>query len=249
MPQYFTITYFLIFLLYSAALVCEISKKVKTASVFLLIGLVFTFALLVLVTITSRQLPFFNLFESFLMTVFILGGLGAFCTRPTQNFAAVRVWVWMEMVIILGVILPFPKEPSSYAFNHDYLFVNIFHGMRIVSLASIIFSSAHFFQSFIDQKNGAYRPEFVHRGRNFLALSTLCFLISEYAGIIWCQKGWGDVWMWGTNFFQSAVIILWLMLALHLPSGSRRTDMVKVIIRSMSGLVLLTLFVIRGILG
>jgi hypothetical protein len=86
-----------------------------------------------------------------------------------------------------------------------------------------------------------------HQGRNYLVLGAVFFLSAEYVGIIWCQNGWGDFWMWSQNFLQSTLIVLYLMLALHIPGKSRKSEHIRSVIGGLSGYFMLTLTLLRYI--
>jgi hypothetical protein len=73
------------------------------------------------------------------------------------------------------------------------------------------------------------------------------FLCSEYSGMIWCQKGWGDFWHWSATFFQSTLIILCLMFAFHIPGKNHRSDDIRSVIGAVTALVMLTIQVTKGL--
>ena len=89
--------------------------------------------------------------------------------------------------------------------------------------------------------------ELLHQGMNFLILSSVTFLIAEYVGILWVQKGWGDFWMWSSGFFSSTLIVLYLMLAFHIPGKGRRSEGVRSVIGGLSALIMLTVVILRSL--
>ena len=205
------------------------------------------FLVLMLIVISSSHFPFFNVFESLLFVTFILGGLGHFCSQIEKYRPDVRVWVWIEILFLLTILLFFPKETSSYRSNHTFLWVVLFHCFRELALATILFSAAHFIRFRLARRRKPLRNHILLRGRNFLLLSTVFFLCSEYSGMIWCQTGWGDFWHWSTTFFQSTVIILCLMLAFHIPGKNHRSDDIRSVIGALTALVMLTIQVSKGL--
>jgi len=99
----------------------------------------------------------------------------------------------------------------------------------------------------LERRRKSLRNHILLRGKNFLLLSTVFFLCSEYSGMIWCQTGWGDFWHWSTTFFQSTVIILCLMFAFHIPGKNHRSDDIRSVIGAVTALVMLTIQVTKGL--
>jgi hypothetical protein len=204
-------------------------------------------AALVFMTLATGHLPIFNLFESFLLVAFVLGCLGVFCTVPPDRIFDVRMWVWLEILLVFGITLFFPKRPSPFLYDHDYTYIVLFFGFRLIALATMLFSSAHYLQFRLERRRLSSANNTLHRGRNYLVLSAVIFLTAEYVGIIWCQRGWGHFWMWNEGFLQSTLIVLYLMLAFHLPGKSQRWESIRSSLGGMSGFVMLILSVIRGL--
>jgi len=203
--------------------------------------------LLILIRARSGHWPLFNVFEGLLVVALVLGILGLFFSKPGERLPAVRMWVWIEILILFLIVLLFPKKPSPFLYDHDSLYVVLFHGLRPVALALMLYSSSYFLQFRVDRKRGLSGNEAFHQGRNYLLLSAGLFLAAEYVGIIWCQRGWGDFWRWVGGFFQSTLIVLYLMLAFHLPGKGHRSESLKALIGGMSGFVMLLLVIIRSI--
>jgi ABC-type transport system involved in cytochrome c biogenesis permease subunit len=212
-----------------------------------IIAVTANFLVLLLITISSGHFPFFNVFESLLFVTFVLGGLGHFCSQSEKYRPDVRVWVWIEILFLLTIVLFFPKETSSYRPNHTFLWVVLFHGFRNLALATMLFSAPHFIRFQLDPRRRQLKNHIFLGGRNFVLLTTVLFLCSEYSGMIWCQKGWGDFWHWSATFFQSTVIILCLMLAFHIPGKNHRTNDIRSVIGTLTALVILTIRVANGL--
>jgi hypothetical protein len=199
------------------------------------------------IIILSGHFPFFNVFESLLFVTFILGGLGYFCGQVEKYRPDVRGWVWIEILFLLTIVLFFPKETSSYRPNHTFLWVVLFHGFRNLALSTILFSAAHFIRFRLDPRRRQVKNHIFLGGRNFLLLTTVFFLCSEYSGMIWCQTGWGDFWHWSSTFFQSTVVILCLMLAFHIPGKNHQSNDIRSVMAVVTALVMLTIRVTKGL--
>lgn len=197
----------------------------------------------------TGHFPFFNMFESFLFVTFILGVLGISLKIVKSYSQKIRFWVWLDILILLCVTCFFPKETAAANYNYDFICVILFYAFRYVSLALMLYSSAYFIEFIIQRERDERTSLLSHQGRNFLLLSTVMFLMSEYIGIIWCQRGWGDFWMWSQTFIQSSFIVLYLMLSLHVPGKGKFSEDIRSIIGGLTGFVVLTLTIIRSFLG
>jgi hypothetical protein len=195
----------------------------------------------------SRDWPLFNTFESFLFVVFVLGLLGLSLERPNDTLPDTGLWVWIEIMLVLLITLFVDKTPSPSQYNHGYINVILFYMFRHLALAVMLFASAILIQTRTDRKRGHSPNTRSHRGRNFLILSFVLFLMGEYVGILWCQAGWGDFWMWNSGFLQSTLILVYLMLALHLPAKGPQSNGVNSLLGGLSGFVMLSLMILRGL--
>lgn len=195
----------------------------------------------------SGNLPLFNLFESFLLISFIMGVVGLFVLFRGDFSAKVRRWVWIEILVLFISMTFTAKEASLPVYDHGYVYIVMFHGFRCMALALMLFATAWFIQFIIQREMDERTSMLAHQGRNYLVLAAVFFLLAEYVGIIWCQKGWGDFWMWSQTFFQSTLIVLYLMLAFHIPGKGRKSEDLRSVIGGLSGIFMLTLSVLRSL--
>jgi hypothetical protein len=241
--------YYLIVILYLLSFSFRMAGLKSLEYVGGIAALIINGALLLFISITTGHLPFFNFFESFLFMMFILGLLGLCLKGPKDYAGKIRLWVWLEILILLGVTLFFPKETAFPMYNYGYVLIILFYIFRYISLPLMLYSSAYYIQFIIQREKNERTRLLSQQGRNFLLLSAGLFLISEYVGIIWCQIGWGDFWMWGLNFLQSTFIVLFLMLAFHIPGKGKFSEDIKSVIGGLAGFAVLTLYIVRGLLG
>ncbi len=195
----------------------------------------------------SGNIPLFNLFESFLFISFIMGVTGLFVLFKGDLSEKVRKWVWIEILILFLIMTFSAKEASLPTYDHGYVYIVMFHGFRCMALALMLFATAWFIQFIIQREMDERTSMLAHQGRNYLVLAAVFFLLAEYVGIIWCQKGWGDFWMWSQTFFQSTLIVLYLMLAFHIPGKSRKAEDLRSVIGGLSGIFMLTLSILRSL--
>jgi hypothetical protein len=146
----------------------------------------------------------------------------------------------------LCITLFSPKGTAPALYDYGYIYIILFHVFRDIALALMLYSTTCFAQSILKREMDKRIILLSHQGRNFLLLSAVMFLIGEYVGIIWCQEGWGDFWMWSQTFFQSTFIVLYLMLAFHIPGKGRFSDDIRSAVGGMTGIVMLTLTILRS---
>ena len=205
-------------------------------------------AILVLLTLSSHHLPVFGLFEGLMTSAFFLGSLGILHPSREAGRWDVLSWVWIEVLFLLAIAFFFPKGPSSYRSDDTFVWVVLFHGLRNLALGTGLFSAAHFFRFRLRKNQNPLQKGVFQQGRNYLLLTTVLFLGSEYAGMIWCQKGWGDFWHWGATFFQSTLIILGFMAVFHIPGKNPLSDNFRAVSGIAAVLLMLAVKISKGLL-
>lgn len=235
------------FFFYGSAFCFRLLKKRKVENFSALTGLFANAVGLILIIAYSGQAPAFHPFESLILASLILAGIGILCSRQEEHLPDVRIWVWLEVLLLLGIAAFCSKTPSPYIYDHNFLYILLFHVIRIAVVSLTLFSSALYIQSRFDSREGnAVALHRAHQGRNFLILGAIFFLIAEYIGIHWCLRGWGDFWQWGAGFFQSTLIIVFFMIAVHVPGSNYRPGNWRPRLGLLSGFLVLTLSAIRS---
>lgn len=247
MKSVITIGYVTACLLYTLTLITVLLRWDRLSRFLSVAALLLNAIILAAISIVSGQPPVFEGFPGLLFIAFVLGVLGTFLCPKEERHLSVRAWVWMEVLLLFGIMLFFTKEPPPHRFHYTYLWVVLFHGFRGVALSFAFFSAAHFIRFRMEPERRRANNPLFGQGRNFLLLSTLAFLCGEYAGIVWCQNGWGDFWHWNPAFFQSTLIILCLMFAFHIPGKNPRSDDLRSVVAIMTPLVMLTVVVVKGV--
>jgi len=199
--------------------------------------------------IVVGQPPVFEIYGGLLFTAFVLGILGLLWSPDDEKRLSVAAWVWIGVLLLFCVTLFFPKEPPPYQHHHSYLWVIFFHGFRCLALSFALFSAAHFIRFRTEPVRKRAGNSLFRQGRNFLLLSALAFLCGEYAGILWCQHGWGDFWHWNGAFFQSTLIILCFMFAFHIPGKNPRADDIRSITAILAPFMMLTVKIVKGLMA
>jgi hypothetical protein len=166
--------------------------------------------------------------------------------NPKEYTDKIRLIVQLEILVLLSITFFSPKGTAPTLYDYGYIYIILFHVFRDIALALMLYSTAFFAQSILQRESDKRIIPLHHQGRNFLLLSAVMFLTGEYVGIIWCQKGWGDFWMWSQTFFQSTFIVLYLMLAFHIPGKDRFSEDIRSAVGGMTGIVMLTLTILRS---
>ncbi len=239
--------YYLSFALYFILFLSRLGGYRKSEITICAGALLVNFSVLFLLFNSSRNFPVYNIFEFFLLVSLILGTTGLVLFIRGDFKEKVRMWVWIEIIILFLIMYFFPKEASVRVYDHGYVYIVMFHTFRCIALALMLFATAWFIQFIIQREIDERTSMLAHYGRNYLLLAAVFYLMGEYIGIIWCQKGWGDFWMWSKTFFQSTLVVLYLMLAFHIPGKGRKAEDVRCIIGALSGLFFLTLTVMRNL--
>jgi len=239
-------SYFVLFFCFCLVLGFRLLGWTRLEIVFAWLTLIGNGLLLGSIWFLSGHLPVFNLFESFLSTVFVLGMIALIFTDDSPERSCIRAWVWAEVILLFAILLSYPKAPAPERFYDKDPYVVLFHVGRAAALAVMLLASGFYGEVLRTFRRSSFQEDSLHMGRNFLVLGTILFLISEYAGIHWCLNGWGDFWRWNYGFLSSAFIMLYLMLVFHLPGGGPVSQRMTSITGGMISLVFLGITVSRS---
>ncbi len=246
MSEPVTIGYFLLFFSFILVLAFRLLGWTRLERVFTWGALVGNGLLLSSIWFSSGHVPVFNLFESFLLTTFILGVLVLVFTKEGLSRLCTRTWIWAEVILLFGILLFYPKTHAPKRFYDTDLYVVLFHVGRAAALAVMLLASGFYAEFLRTFRKSSLLEDTLHMGRNFLVLGTILFLISEFAGILWCLNGWGDFWRWNYGFLSSTFIMLYLMLVFHLPGKGAVSQRMTSITGAMSSMVVLGIAVSRS---
>ncbi|OQY01878.1 MAG: hypothetical protein B6I26_02625 [Desulfobacteraceae bacterium 4572_130] len=67
----------------------------------------------------------------------------------------------------------------------------------------------------------------IHMARNFLLIGVAIYLVSEWAGSLWCLNWLGDSWRWTKDFFKASIVFLFVMLCFHIPVSFKYSSKIK----------------------
>jgi len=238
--------YYISIILYGVTLIFNVSGQKRYEIFSAVPALIANLIALFLIFYRSGHFPGYSIFESFLFTSFILGCLTIFFPGSMGFTSKIRQWIWIEILILLITAVLISKQSDSTGFDYNYIFKVMFMIFRSLSMATMLYATAYFTQFILEREFNERTNWLTHMGRNFLILSTVLFLVSEYSGIIWCQQEFGDFWMWNQNFMQSTIIMSYLMLAFHIPGKGKRAEDFRSLIGGLSGVFVVTLTIVRS---
>jgi hypothetical protein len=239
--------YWAAFIFYALAFCFNALRHKKIENLMGLAGLTANTACLVILIMWSRHAPAFRPFEALMLAAFILAGIVFLFTMQEEKLPNVRFWVWLEILLIMGISVFPEKAPSPFGYDYNDLLILLFHALRVVVVSLTLFSSAFYIQSRFDsQGKNAAALHRAHQGRNFLILGAILFLTAEYIGIHWCLRGWGDFWQWSAGFFQSTLIVVFFMVAVHVPGSNHRPGNWRPRLGMLSGFLVLILTALRS---
>ena len=234
---------------HGAGLVLSARSRPKAAKGLYVSALVAAFAALCRIVDTNGQFPVYTLFESLLVAAWIIQFWLVFRPLNPWGLPAPAAWAGGEILILLGICFFLDKVPAASGFNHSYPWVIGFHGFRVASLAALLLASAHFLAGrHLLKTTGPGSSQVLHSGRNYLLLAAVLFLTAEYCGLVWCQNGWGDIWHWSPGFFQSTLILLYLMAAFHVPPKWAHARRVRTFLGATGGFFVLGMMLLRSLI-
>ncbi|MFH1154573.1 MAG: hypothetical protein V1793_12225 [Pseudomonadota bacterium] len=226
--------------LYCLALAAGLFGKKGAAKGLGIAGFWFCAASVAAFIIQEKRLPLFGPFESILMIIFCLGGLGLLSRGlPGSRTAyAMDLWTFVVILVLLGIQTQFPMAFNPDFYMYDNLWVNLFFHLRLVATGTFIHAAILVaLGAWIKGRTQDPSAEnILHRGRNYLLTGIALFLTSEWSGSLWCLNWLGDSWQWSRGFFRGSVVFLLVMTACHLPRSLYASMAVRSVACSLPGL-------------
>ncbi|MFP4533278.1 MAG: hypothetical protein ACLFNS_11415 [Desulfobacterales bacterium] len=211
------------FFAYLSSLIACCQEWRICARVLSCLGLVLILAAAVAGGLENFRLPLYGLYETSLHMALVL----SLCLE----FAAYKpgmAGLWSPGRIIVSALLGLAWTAAG-EFRFDFyiyqsLTVQLFFFLRVtaagVSLFAFLLFAAACKNSFFN-KTGNHSI-FIQNALKATVAAGILFLFSELSGTLWCMRGWGDIWHWSANFFESAALFLLLMLPLHIPGRLKK---------------------------
>ncbi len=224
-----------------SVIAARVAQTLGTALCGLLVGLL---------VVTMHRLPLFGAFEALTYTVFVMGLL-ELLPNPLQSKSARQTMLMgiMATLFLAPLLVCSDTMPQPNFFTYGNPLVVCFFFGRLTATGLLAYAGIAWLTAATAGKRMRLRRENTIRGRNFLLLGSVIFLVSECAGSMWCFAGWGDSWRWSGNFFRSAMFFLLIMLGLHLPTRWKSHAHRLSLIGSCTSLFIVACVLIRQIIA
>lgn len=206
----------------SSLIACRQEWKI-CARILSCLGLVLILAAVLAGGLENARLPLYGLYETSLHMAMVLGlCLEFWAHRPGM------AGLWSPGRIIVSTLLALAWTAAG-EFRFDFyiyqsLTVQLFFFLRVTAAGVSLFAFLLFADACkysFSNKTGNHSI-FIQNALKATVAAGILFLFSELSGTLWCMRGWGDIWHWSANFFESAALFLLLMLPLHLPGRLKR---------------------------
>lgn len=236
-------TYISVLIVYSLALVLALFKQKKTEKAAGLTGLIVCGTGIAAMIFLEKRPPLFGSFEAALYLSFILGILTFLPGKALLTEASKKRLTCLSYGGILFILLLQLGGPM--AFNNDFymyddLKVIVFFNFRLVAAAFFSYAALLFnFGAWSKITDKGEKDFLMQNGRNFLLTGIAVYLISEWAGSLWCLNWFGDSWIWNKGFFKASIVFLLVMASCHLPPSFSKSHRTKAILGSSPAVFIL----------
>ncbi|MDD2220043.1 MAG: hypothetical protein WCR47_04180 [Desulfoplanes sp.] len=198
---------------------------------------------------SMQRLPLFGAYEALIYTTFLIGLLEAFLGKNgTSSPRQTLITGVVTTLILLPLVFRSDLFPRPNFFIYSSPLVTCFFFCRLTALGIFGYAGISYITATVGNDPSAIRHGAEIRGRNFLLLGSVVFLISEFAGSMWCYAGWGDSWRWSGNFFRSTMFFLLIMLGLHIPSKWKHARAYSTLIGGFTCMFIIASILIRQLM-
>jgi len=178
--------------------------------------------------------PLFGPFEAAVYIVFVMGILALVFQK---NWGHQPEFSLFNSLLVLIILLS--QLGKHMALNEDYfmygnLWVNLFFNFRLLAAAFLAQGASQYLGHIFGKEDILSTA-----GRNTLLAGATIYLVSEWAGSLWCLNWLGDSWQWSKGFFKASILFLLIMAVCHLPPGLTRNKVVQGISGTLPGLFIL----------
>ncbi len=238
-------TYIGVFTLFFLSFLLVLLKKTNLEKITGIFGCFLCGAGILSMIIIEKRPPLFGTFESTIYIIFILSLFVLLPGHSLLSGLSKNNIPGTTYITILFILLLQAGEPM--VFNNDFymyddLIVIVFFNFRLIAAAFFIYA-AIIVNSCIWRSNARIKNSgkdlLMKNSRNFLLAGVAIYLVSEWAGSIWCLNWLGDTWLWSKGFFKSSIIFLLVMIISHLPSSHSKFYRTKAILSSFPAIFIL----------
>ncbi|KIX16012.1 hypothetical protein [Dethiosulfatarculus sandiegensis] len=194
-----------------------------------------------LIISTAGRVPMYGPLETLSQVLaVVLTMIFFFPPRADQRGAIVYLpWLGAALIQLLLILAPAKLNHNFYMYEHPMVIG--FFQFRIWALAFSLLSSLNYLAGI----KGLKASHGLSRGRNYLFVAAILYLMGEFSGCTWCLLWLGDYWRWSSGFFESALIFLLMMLIFHFPQSWIANPKVKALAGGLVGPVVMILVMIH----
>lgn len=184
--------------------------------------------------------PLFGPFEASIYIVFIMGILARIFQQAQGRQPGFSLFSSLVVLVILLFQMGKPMGLNEDYFMYGNLWVILFFNFRLLAAAFLAHGASqylgHLFAPIYEQEK---TDLLLLAGRNTLLAGAGLYLVSEWAGSMWCLNWFGDSWQWSRGFFKASILFLLIMTACHLPPGFSRSRVARGISGTLPGMFIL----------
>ncbi len=180
--------------------------------------------------------PLFGPFEASIYIVGIMGILALVFQKNAGHQYGFSLFNSLGALIILFIQWDKPMAINDDYFMYGNLWVNLFFNLRLLTAAFLAQGASQYLAHLFGKKDAEVLSM---GGRNTLLAGACLYLVSEWAGSLWCLNWFGDSWQWSRGFFKASILFLLIMAVCHLPPGLTRNKIARGICGTLPGIFIL----------
>lgn len=180
--------------------------------------------------------PLFGPFEASIYMVGVMGILALVFQKNAGPLSGFALFNSLGTLMILFIQWDKPMGLNDDYFMYGNLWVNIFFNFRLLTAAFLVHGASQYLAHLLGKQD---TETLSMGGRNTLLAGACLYLVSEWAGSLWCLNWFGDSWQWSRGFFKASILFLLIMAVCHLPPGLTRNKIARGITGTLPGIFIL----------
>ena len=168
--------------------------------------------------------PLFGPFEASVYIGFVMGVLAWVFQKNWGFLPGFSLFNSLIVLIILLLQLGKPMGLNEDYFMYGNPWVKLFFNFRLVTAAFLAHGASQYLGHLFEKEKADLLSM---GGRNTLLAGACLYLVSEWAGSLWCLSWFGDSWQWSKGFFKASILFLLIMAVCHLPPGITRNKLAQ----------------------
>jgi len=209
-------------------------KKQRIYTLFVNLRILTCLAGIIFIGSAVGRPPLFGPFEAAVYIVFVMGIL-ARVFQKNQGYKP--GFALLNSLTVLIILLM--QMNRSMLLNEDYFmygnfWVNLFFNFRLLAAAFLAHGASQFLGHMVEKTDTLSIA-----GRNTLLAGACLYLISEWAGSMWCLNWFGDSWQWSRGFFKASILFLLIMAVCHMPPGLTKNRTIRGVSGILPGIFIL----------